>query len=708
MKLSKLSLGVALVCASSWTVTAAEGTDQTDNSLNESDIETIIVTGRSFENDVSYSFKTPELLVNVPQSLSIVSAEQIADQQLQDFGDVLRYTPGASIGQGEGHRDQITIRGQNTTADFFVDGVRDDVQYFRPLYNLERIEILRGSNALVFGRGGGGGVINRVTKTPFLGESANTLTGSLDSFGSGFVTIDSNIAIDENQSLRVNGFYEELDNHRDFFSGTRFAVNPTYLAKLNENTTVLLSYEYVDDDRDVDRGVPSLNGRPLTGFDDTFFGDPDFNRTTFEANVFKARIDHRLTSSWALNATVQYGDYDKLYQNLFPVGFDDVAGTVSLDGYIDTTERQNLIAQVNLVGQFETGAIRHTLLVGVEYGDQDTENDRRDTFFTDSQDDQITFVFSDPLSIPEVAFPTFNRDRQSDVNFESFYIQDQLDIGEHFKIIAGVRFDSFDIDVIDVVEVNNGIGDGNSGFLGREDEEVSPRLGVIYKPQEDISIYASYNKSFLPRSGDQFLTLSLTSQALAPEEFKNLEVGIKWDIVESLSFTASAFDLERENGVTIDPNNVDRTILIGTETRGVELQLVGNITDSWSLNLGYSNFDAEELGRIVDGESANRTLSQVPENMFSAWSRYDYSEKLGFGAGVTYQSSQFANIDNQVELPSYARFDMAVYYALNSTTDIQLNIENLFDREYFPAAHNNNNISTGEPVNARISISHSF
>lgn len=708
MKFSRLSASVAIACFSSFSVLAEEAIDSAENIADEQAIETITVTGQPQNNNVSRSFKTPELLVNVPQSLSVVSLEQIEDQRLQDLGDVLRYTPGASIGQGEGHRDQITIRGQNTTADFFVDGLRDDVQYFRPLYNLERVEILRGANALVFGRGGGGGVINRVTKTPIFGETQNVLTGSLDTFGAGFVAIDSNIAIDETQSLRVNGFYEALDNHRDFFSGSRFGINPTYLTKLSDATSLLLSYEYLDDDRDVDRGVPSLNGRPLTGFDDTFFGDPDLNNTTLEANVFKARIDHRISSGWALNGTIQYGDYDKVYQNLFPIGFDDVAGTVSVDGYRDTTQRENLIAQLNVVGQFDTGAIGHTLLLGVEYGDQDTENDRRDTFFEDSQDDQITFIFTDPLTIPAVSFPVFNRDRESDVTFESFYIQDQLDIGEHFKIVAGVRFDSFDIDVIDVIEVNDGAQDGNDGFLGRDDDEVSPRIGVIYKPVDAVSFYASYNKSFLPRSGDQFLTLTLTSQALEPEEFKNLEVGVKWDVTETLSLTAAAFDLERENGVTVDPNNVDRTILIGTETRGIELQLNGQLTDNWSINLGYSNLDAEELGRIVDGLSDNRTLSQVPENMFSAWTRYDVSEKLGFGAGVTYQSSQFANINNQVEIPSYARFDVAAYYQLNAKTKLQLNVENLFDREYFPAAHNNNNISTGEPLNAKMSVSYSF
>ncbi|GER05164.1 hypothetical protein JCM17846_28460 [Iodidimonas nitroreducens] len=265
-------------------------------------IEEIVVSGKYLSLDKLDSVKTPTPILDIPQSLSIISSEQIEKQSFTNLGDVLRYTPGLSIGQGEGHRDAIIIRGVETTADFFIDGVRDDVQYFRPLYNLERVEILRGANALLFGRGGGGGVVNRVTKKPVFGEQFGGFSSSIDTFGSYNVSGDLNMAVHEDAAFRLNGFYEDLNNHRDFFGGERFAVNPTFAFKATPDTNVLLSYEYVDDERVVDRGVTSQiveNGPdvPLKGFDKTFFGSPDDNLTTLEAHIAKTRIDHTFTDS---------------------------------------------------------------------------------------------------------------------------------------------------------------------------------------------------------------------------------------------------------------------------------------------------------------------------------------------------------------------------------------------------------------------------
>ena len=491
------------------------------------DVERITVRGAFFGQQVADAVKTPILLVDVPQSVSVVSAEQINEQALFSVADVMQYTPGVSVGLGEDHRDQITIRGQNTTADFFVDGLRDDVQYFRPLYNLERVEILRGANALLFGRGGGGGVVNRVTKVAEVNEDFTTLSAGIDTFGAGSVSIDTNKVIDSENAFRLNGVFDNIDNHRDFKDGERYAVNPTYTWLASEDTTVRASYEYVNDDRMVDRGVPALGGEPLTGYDDTYFGDPNFNNTTLEAHIARIRAEHALNNNWNANATVQFADYDKLYQNLYPVNFDAAAGTVTLDGYRDTTERENLLFQFNLVGQFETGAFSHTMLMGAEYGNQDTENARRDAYFTDTKDDQITFMFSDPLVIPERSLTAPVRDRASDVTFTSAFIQDEIGIGENWIVVAGLRYDNFDIDVTDMIEMANGSEDGNNGLLSSSDTEVSPRFGLIYKPFKEISVYASYSKSFLPRSGDQFLSLSLTSQALDAEEFENKEIGLK-------------------------------------------------------------------------------------------------------------------------------------------------------------------------------------
>ena len=322
------------------------------------DEDIIIVTGQYLSLDKVNAVKTPTPIINVPQSLSIVDNVEIENQAFTSIADITRYTPGLTNSQGEGHRDAIIIRGQQTTADFFQDGVRDDVQYFRPLYNLKQVEILRGSNALLFGRGGTGGIVNRVTKTPELGDQFTTVNAAIDTFGAYSGGVDTNYAVSETVGLRFNAFYEELNNHRDFFDGTRFGFNPTAKLELSPKTSVDLSYEYLNDDRVVDRGVPSQNvddgpDVPLEDFDNTFFGSPDENEATLQAHILRGHVEHQVNDFLRANFNIQYADYDKAYQNLFAseeviVGADGTFDEVELDGYRDTTDRQNLFFQGNL------------------------------------------------------------------------------------------------------------------------------------------------------------------------------------------------------------------------------------------------------------------------------------------------------------------------------------------------------------------------
>ena len=678
---------------------------QTSPSLPDDEI---IVNGRYLSIDELNAVKTPTPIINIPQSLSIITNEQIQNQAFTNFGDILRYTPGLSISQGEGHRDAVNIRGQQTTADFFLDGVRDDVQYFRPLYNIEQVEILRGSNALLFGRGGAGGIINRVTKTANIGEQFTDLTASLDTFGAYSAAVDTNYTLSDTGALRVNGFYEGLNNHRDFFDGERFGINPTGRFELSPDTRIDLSYEYLDDDRVIDRGVPSqtvVGGPdvPLEGFDNTFFGSPNQNVTTLQAHILRARVEHDFSDSLRGNFTAQYADYDKLYQNLFASdGVTVVNGSISqveLDGYQDRTARENIILQGNLVGEFETGRFTHTVLLGAEYTDQDTDNARNDNVFAVNNDDSIVIDFTDPLNIPAFSFSNQTRSRASQVKTVSFYAQDQIDLTQQIKLVLGARYDSFDIEANDIL---------NGDQFNRKDEEITPRLGLIYKPVENVSFYGSYSETFLPRSGDQFLTLNLDTESTRPQFFKNKEVGAKWDINSSLSFTTAIFELDRESFTSIDPENPDQVIVIdGSETRGFEVQLSGDLTDRWSVQTGYAYLDGEV--NVVDGTGfdGNKTR-QTPENMFSLWNNYQVSDKFGLGVGVTYQDSYFVREDNSVEVPAYTRFDAAAFYDVSDTLRLQVNVENLFDTDYFPDAHSNDNISTGKPLNARFTVSSRF
>ena len=700
-------LGPLLVLTMAAPTHASDGDDQ--------DIDEIVVEGRYLSLDKLNAVKTPTPVLDVPQSLSILTEDQIRDQAFQNFGDVLRYTPGLSISQGEGHRDAIIIRGVQTTADFFIDGVRDDVQYYRPLYNVQQVEILRGSNALLFGRGGGGGVINRVQKRPQFDARFTTLNTSIDSFGSYVGMLDTNVATSDTTAFRLNAYYQGLENHRDFYDGDSFAINPTLAIDLGRDSELFLSYEYLEDDRTVDRGVPSVlnpNGpnAPLEGFDDTFFGSSDENQTDLQAHIFRVRLDHEFTERWRGNLTAQYADYDKAYQNLYPSDSVVVTGgtfpQVELDGYRDTTLRENLILQGNLVTEFETGGLGHTLLFGAEFGDQQTDNARLDNVFAQNNDDQLFIDFSDPLVIPAFGFTNESRNRESEVQFTSLYLQDQLDLTDNFKLVVGLRYDEFDIDVLDLIEQND--GDAIDGDFSRTDDEVTPRLGAIFKPAQNISVYASYSETFLPRSGDQFLTLNLDSESTRAQFFENREIGLKWDLRPDLSLTAAVFELERESFTSIDPEDPDQLIVVeGSETTGFELQLVGNLTEWWSITTGYSNLDGEVV--IVDGGGTNgNETRQTPDHMFSIWNNVRVSERLNLGLGLTYQDSFFVREDNATEVPSFTRVDAAAFYQVNDGLRLQLNIENLLDEEYFPDAHSNDNITTGEPLNARLSAIFAF
>lgn len=706
------ALGVALAfaCGALLPATASASTAAAAAPTSTT-VEEIVVRERYLSLDKIDAVKTPTPIIDVPQSLTILGEQQIEDQAFQGIGDVLRYTPGIAISQGEGHRDAMIIRGIQSTADFFIDGLRDDVQYYRPLYNVQQIEVLRGSNALLFGRGGGGGIVNRVQKKPVLGDQFASIDLGADTFGAWTTTVDYNTPVSERVAVRFNAYAQGLDSHRNYFDGDSYAVNPTLKIDLGPDTVGFLSYEYVDDDRMVDRGVPSRfvaggPNKPLKGYDDTFFGSPDGNTTTLEAHIVRGRLDHTFSEALRGNITLQYADYDKAYQNLYPASTVRVSNgsfpTVTLDGYRDTTTRENLIAQANLVGEFATGTLSHTVLFGIEAGDQDTTNARLDNAFAANGDDQITLPFSDPLNIPVFGYDDTVRDRDSQVRFTSAYLQDQISLTKELKVLAGLRYDRFDIDVLDRIEQND--GDAVDGNFNRVDEEVTPRFGLIYKPADNVSVYASYSETFLPLSGEQFLTLDLTGESTKPQVFENRELGVKWDLRPSLALTAAVFELEQQSFTAIDPQNPEQAILIdGSRIQGGELQLSGVLTERWAITAGYSYLDGEVRTADGSGDDGNQTR-QTPKHMVSVWNTYRVTDRLRLGLGATYQDSFFVQEDNSVQVPSYTRVDAAAYYRLSDAMRLQLNVENLLDEDYFPDAHSNNNITTGRPLNARLTL----
>jgi catecholate siderophore receptor len=647
----------------------------------------------------SSATKTLTPLRDVPQSITVVTNEQIQDQMMTSIGDVVRYVPGVTASQGENNRDQLVIRGNSTSADFFLDGVRDDVQYYRDVYNLDRVEALKGPNAMIFGRGGAGGVINRVTKeagpTPL-----REITIDGGSYGDKRFTVDLDQPVNDKFACRVNGMYENSGNFRDYVNLERYGIDPTITINPSKNTRITLGYENFRDNRGSDRGIPSFQGLPLDVPVNTFFGNPNLNTVRALVNIGTATIEHQITAALTIRNRTLIGDYDRGYQNFVP-GAVNAAGTQdSLSAYNNATQRRNIFNQTELTYIAPTGRLKHTLLAGVEVGRQLTNNFRNTGYFNNT--DTTLLV---PLSNTVIGTPTTFRQGATDAdnhprtNIGASYLQDQIELSSHVQLIAGLRFDHFDLQYH-----NNRTGEN----IRRIDNLVSPRLGLVYKPIAPVSIYASYSVSFLPSSGDQFSSLTTVTQQVKPERFNNYEAGVKWDFVRFLSLTTAVYRLDRTNTRSTDPNDPTRIVQTGSQrTNGYEIGLTGSVTRAWKIAGGYAYQDAF-VNRATTAARAGAQVGQVPHNTFSLWNSYQIIRRLGAGLGILNRSDMFAAIDDTVVLRGYTRADAAVYYSLTEHLRVQANVENVFDKKYYLNADNNNNISPGSPRAFRIGLTARF
>jgi catecholate siderophore receptor len=648
---------------------------------------------------ISSATRTPTPLRDVPQAVTVVSRALIADQAMQGMADVTRFVPGVTMGQGEGNRDQPTIRGNISTSTFFVNGMRDDVQYFRDLYNVERVEALKGPNALIFGRGTGGGIINRVAK-----EASWTAVRELTVQGGSYDTrrgsVDVGQGVSEVVALRFNGMYENSDRFRHEVNLERYGINPAMTFAAGSRTRVTANYEHFSDYRTADRGIPSFQGRPAATDIRAFFGDPSQSWSDALINVGTAMVEHELSPALQIRSRVLVGDYDKMYQNVFPGSVDSTGTLVSISAYNSRNDRSNLFNQTDLTWRTTTGTVSHTVLAGMELGRQVSRNLRNTGFF----DGTATSV-SAPLEQPTISRPITFRPGESDadnrvrVHSAGVYLQDQVTLTPYLQLIAGARLERFDLTFYNF---------RNGEDLERTDDLISPRAGVVVKPVEPLSLYGSYSVSYLPSSGDQFSSLTATTETLEPEKFENYELGAKFDLAVGLALTGAVFQLDRTNTSAPDPVDPSRTVQTGSQrTRGVELGATGTVTPAWQVAAAYALQDAEITSRTAQAEPGAK-VPVVPEHTLTLWNRYQFHRVLGLGLGVIYQDDMFASIDNAVTLPSFTRFDAGVFLTLNENLRAQLNIENLFDEEYFITSHSNNNISPGSPRAVRASVTAGF
>ena len=677
--------------------------------------------------------KTDTELRDVPQSISVVTQAQIQDQSIQSVSEGVRYVPGVTAIQGEGNRDAIVFRGNATTGDFFVDGTRDDVQTYRDLYNTDRIEVLKGPSGMIFGRGGAGGVVNRVSKEAGW-DPISQITASYGAYDQKRISTDFGQAINNEIAFRINALYENSESYRDGVDLERYGVTPTITITPDDKTKITLGMEYFKDKRVADRGIPSANGtgnsinnsKPYNlGDYSAFYGSADLSPTETETIAFNALFEHTFDNGIGVKNRTRYAHYNKYYQNVFADSAVANNGNFTIRGYHDTTERENLINQTDLTYTAKWGSVDHKLLVGVELSTQDTNNDRLAAFFNNNftttgtqvtlNTNNATEISNTPVSFRVNLVNGNNafRDNQSTVDVIGLYLQDQVVLSSQWQAIVGLRHDSIKTDFDGVRRL--GTGTTISENFNVTDNLLSPRAGLIFKPIEPVSLYANYSLSYVPRAGDQLTSLTVTNQSFAPEKFINYEIGAKWDVNANLALTAAAYKLERQNVQIQDPNNASLQILVdGQETKGIELGASGNITDKWSMFGGYAYQDGEITEQQGSGATAilkGAELGQTPKHTFSVWNRYDFNEMWGAAIGIVSRSDMYAlspTATQSTTLAGYTRLDAAVFAKFNKNTRLQVNVENLTNKEYALYAHNNNNITPGSPITGRATLIYDF
>ncbi len=654
--------------------------------------------------------KTATPLRDVPQSVEIVNRSLLESQTVRSLSDALLNVTAVSLAQGEGRRDQFFIRGFNAVGDQFIDGVRDDATYYRDLANIEQIEVVKGPAAVLFGRGSSGGIINRVTKRPnYFGRVGNIET-MVGSYGLKRGSFDfGQPIIKEKLAFRFIGAYEKSGSFRQYFFQERYNIAPSLSWKPTEKTDVLFQFEFLNDARRPDRGLPSYRGVVVDVPIATYYGFPETDRVNNRVSSQALRVEHKFNNDWLIRnvfrrintatdfyntgangvcvfatngdcAAVKSGD---------PIFSLDRLGAVRFQ-YASNVRQQNNFNQTEAVGVVNTFGWQHTILAGVELGLQDKNTIRYNGAAA------AVSLFNPVLTRPQeyLTQPNFN-------NFKGkvfgLYFQDQINFTKKWKALIGVRYDDFRQNLDDLRAVNQD--------FNRTDKQWSPRAGLVYQPNDWLSFYGSYTRSFQP-SGEN-LSLAVNAAELEPELTRNYEGGVKAQFRPfRLNATLAVFRLDRSNIKTNDPLNTGKLILVGEQrTDGIEATISGAPTRKLEIYAGYALLDA----RITKSNSFSGNvplqgkLAQLtPRNSGNLWLTYQLPKRLRLGFGAFARTKSFTSANNLVTLPGYTRFDASLAWRSEKHYEIAFNLKNITNRRYYETSNGDNGILPGAPVNGSI------
>lgn len=661
--------------------------------------------------------KTTTFLRDVPQSIEIVNRQLLDSQAIFSLKDALSNVTAISVAQGEGRRDQFFIRGFSATGDQFIDGMRDDAQYYRDLSNVEQIEVVKGPAAVLFGRGSSGGIVNRTTKKPNVYEKIGSAEVNFGSYGlkRGSFDFGQPILRDE-LAFRFIAAYEKSGSFREYFFNERYNIAPSFAWKPTTITDVTMQFENLKDERLPDRGIPSLNNRPVEVPIETYYGYPALDKLSNKVNSQAIRFEQQLGDFWTIRNVFRRTSYDTNFYNtpvsgvclLFsgsnctPLTWSNTPSNLSARDarlrvlrtqYNGESEQKNYFNQTETVGDLRTFGIRHTILAGLETGFQEKKSL---TYRNGTAERAVLF---DPI----LTQPQNNGVATTDNSFQAkvlaIYFQDQITFSKKWKALVGARYDRFKQTVNDFLPANID--------LSRIDKEWSPRVGVVFQPNDWLSFYSSFTRSFQP-SGEN-LSLAANNAELKPELTRNYEGGIKAQFQPfRINATLAVFRLNRDNIKTSDPLDATKLLLVGEQrTDGIELTVSGSPLRKLDVLAGFALLDARILksNTISGGVSLEGKFAQLtPRNSGNLWLNYRLPKQIRVGFGAFARTSSFTSPNNLVVLPGFVRLDASVSWRAEKHYEISFNLKNISNRRYYETSNGDNGILPGAPVNGSVSL----
>jgi len=621
--------------------------------------------------------RTNTELRDIPQSIQVLPQRVLEDQQVNRLSEALRNVSGVNVGDSfGGSLDRVSIRGFQSDV-LLEDGFRRGSFILRGTSNdtelIERVEVLKGPASVLYGNLEPGGVVNVVTRQP-QADPAYTIGTVVGSFGLVRPSIDLTGPLDPDQRLlyRFTALYEAEDGFRDYGQDVnRFVLAPSLTWNLSDRTALTFNFTYADAERPFDRGLPAIGNRVADVPRDRLFQDPSAITQTEELSA-SYRLTHNFNDNWQLRNSFRYLSVDT-----FDFRIDN--WIIEDDGTLDRRWRSNddydevYSFQTNVVGEFTTGSVEHTLLAGVDFNRSTTQGTQRrlpgdPSFFLN-----IFTQEGDPISRPNLDDLTLVvRSDTSRENNVGLYLQDQITLSESLKILAGGRFDVYDLQSVDSLS-NTEAEDTVQRF--------TPRLGVVYQPSREVSLYGSYSQAFTPN----IFGRTADGSFLDPELSEQFEIGVRGEFADGrLIANLAAYNLTKRNVEGPDPLDPDFAIAVGEiRSRGIELDVTGEILPGWNAIASYAYTDAE----VTEDNyyPAGNRPSNVPKNSASVWTTYEFQngnlQGLGFGLGLFFVGERTGDFDNTYELPSYVRTDAALYYRRDNWR-AALNFQNLFDVNY--------------------------